>query len=88
MPTVKKEYDEILEKLESDTNLKEGYMYSEMMMLKKDLLTEYKGAEAGKQFALQHLQIEKFRRQAIRGCHARLGLPTCLPTLRRRHHTR
>lgn len=60
-----KEYDEILEKLESDTNLKEGYMYSEMMMLKKDLLTEYKGAEAGKQFALQHLQIEKFRRQAI-----------------------
>ena len=40
-----KEYDEILEKLESDTNLKEGYMYSEMMMLKKDLLTEYKGAE-------------------------------------------
>lgn len=60
-----KEYDEILEKLENDTNLKEGYMYSEMMMLKKDLLTEYKGAEAGKQFALQHLQIEKFRRQAI-----------------------
>ena len=41
-----KEYDEILEKLESDTNLKEGYMYSEMMMLKKDLLTEYKGGRS------------------------------------------
>lgn len=59
------EYEDILDNLENDPCLKSDYYQSERMKLKQEMLSQWKGTEAGEQFVRQNLQIPEFRELTI-----------------------